>query len=155
MKGVWKVFRKILVAVDGSEYSEKAASYALAIAEKFGSEVVVLHVVTTPFFFVGIGNAGVAIAEYGTAKLLAEELENAGKKLLEEYEVKFKEVGVKAHLVLKRGNPPTAIIETAKEEECDLVIVGSRGLGDVKRFLLGSVSDKVSRHAHCPVLIVR
>lgn len=53
------------------------------------------------------------------------------------------------------GHPAATIIRVAEDEKCDLILLGSRGLGEVKRFLLGSVSDAVVHHAHCPVLIVR
>ena len=53
------------------------------------------------------------------------------------------------------GHPADVILCVGEEESCDLIVLGSRGLGEVKRFLLGSVSDAVAHHAYCPVLIVR
>jgi nucleotide-binding universal stress UspA family protein len=61
---------------------------------------------------------------------------------------------LKISTVLKEGRPADEIVKTAKEENFDLIVMGHRGLGRVKEFFLGSVSDRVADEAHCPVLIV-
>jgi nucleotide-binding universal stress UspA family protein len=62
---------------------------------------------------------------------------------------------LKISTVLKEGRPADEIVKTAKEENFDLIVMGHRGLGRVKEFFLGSVSDRVADEAHCPVLIVK
>jgi nucleotide-binding universal stress UspA family protein len=61
----------------------------------------------------------------------------------------------KTIILLKQGDAAQRIIDTARAEKCDLVVIGSRGLGTFKQLLLGSVSQKVSQYANCPVLVIR
>ena len=64
-------------------------------------------------------------------------------------------IGVEAECYARRGDPAEAILDVAEEQEADLIVVGSKGMHGSRRFLLGSVPDKVSHHAPCSVLIVR
>ena len=63
--------------------------------------------------------------------------------------------GVRVNFLIWEGEPAEAIVDAARSEQVDLVVVGSHGRGGVGRFFIGSVSDHVVRHAHCPVLVVR
>jgi nucleotide-binding universal stress UspA family protein len=63
--------------------------------------------------------------------------------------------GVRVNFLIWDGDPGESIVDAARSEQVDLVVVGSHGRGQVGRFLIGSVSDHVVRHAHCPVLVVR
>jgi nucleotide-binding universal stress UspA family protein len=63
--------------------------------------------------------------------------------------------GVQVNFLIWDGDPGESIVDAARSEQVDLVVVGSHGRGQVGRFLIGSVSDHVVRHAHCPVLVVR
>jgi nucleotide-binding universal stress UspA family protein len=85
-----------------------------------------------------------------------EQSRDESQKELEEEVDMIREIGgqdIQAHLEF--GRPDTAIVEMAEELEAGLIVMGSRGLGGVRRALLGSISDSVVRHAHCPVLVVR
>ena len=86
-----------------------------------------------------------------------EELKDSHKKMLEEAlgEIKKKNPNLKTSAKLAKGNAADRIIEMAKEENVDLIVVGSRGMSGVKRFFLGSVSHNVAHHCECPVLIVK
>ena len=66
-----------------------------------------------------------------------------------------KSTGVDVNTVARQGDPADAILDTAEEQNADLIIVGNKGMTGAKRFLLGSVPNKVSHHAPCSVLIVR
>jgi nucleotide-binding universal stress UspA family protein len=140
---------KILLATDGSGEAELATSTATDLAEKTGSELHVVFVVPTraPFEYEAMG---LAIAEPH------EEVKQEGRRRLDEYVRRIEEAGgsgAEAHLRL--GQPDDQIVRLAEELGAGLIVLGSRGHGGVRRALLGSVSDSVVRHAHCPVVVVR
>jgi nucleotide-binding universal stress UspA family protein len=138
------MIKRLLVPVDGSKSSENAVRYACSIAEKFGSELLLLTVVPPPIIL-GV-EAG--IIDYRP-------LEESGKKVLENMRKIADSLGIRSSVRLETGQIADTIINVAKEESVDLIVIGSRGLSRAKRFLLGSVSNSVSHHASCPVLIVR
>ncbi|MDH5390694.1 MAG: universal stress protein [Candidatus Bathyarchaeota archaeon] len=127
---------KILVAVDGSESAEKALEYAVQLAKKHKAKVTLLNVGETKLF--------------GFKPEVAREV---GEHILSDAAAKVK--GLKLNTQLEFGNPAETLIEVAEKGNYDLIVVGSRGLSSVKRFFLGSVSDDISHHAKCSVLIVR
>jgi len=127
---------KLLVAVDGSEQANKALDYAVVIAKNFGTQILLLHVEEAKLF-----------------SLKPELVNKIGETILLEAEKKID--GVKFNKSLKTGSPSETILKMAWLGDFDLVVIGSRGLSSVKRFLLGSVSSDVSMHARCSVLIVR
>lgn len=87
---------------------------------------------------------------------ILEEVRVKVRKLEEKYKKKMEEKGIKAgKFVTRRGDPGEAIVHVAEKDSCDLIITGSRGMGVIRRTILGSVSDYVLHHAHCPVLICR
>jgi nucleotide-binding universal stress UspA family protein len=142
---------KILLATDGSEEATLAAQSAADLAASTGSELHVAHVgkVLTHADFLGVD---VGPLPAGAQELLDKE----AKELLEAQLERMGEAGgsvTEAHLM--SGRADEEIILLAEGVEADLVVVGSRGLGGVRRTLLGSVADSVVRHAHCPVLMVR
>ncbi len=136
--------KKLLVPVDGSQSSEEAVKYACSITQKYGSEMTLLCVIPPPIIL-GV-EAG--IIDYRP-------LEESGHKVLENMKKIVDSAGLRASTRLETGQVADTIINVAKEEGTDLIVIGSRGLSGVKRFLLGSVSNSVSHHAPCPVLIVR
>jgi nucleotide-binding universal stress UspA family protein len=131
---------KVLVAYDGSDDARLALEYAAA---KFGDDdITVVSVVPVPYSGRGGGIDPTSnVEDHRTA------LDEAADLLADR--------GVKATTVESVGHPANAIIEMAEKGEFDLVIVGSRGLGAVSRFLTGSVSGRVVAHAPCSVLVVR
>lgn len=155
-----KVFTKILVPVDGSKYSQDAAEYAVKIAKLMKAKVVVLHVVPMPAYAftysVWDGVSPVAIPTPLTFELsddekkVAKELVDSVRKIAEKAGV-----GVETKLVEHRPSVPDAIIQFASEAGVDLIVMGTKGRTGIKRFLLGSVTESVVHHAHCPVLVVR
>jgi nucleotide-binding universal stress UspA family protein len=138
------LFEKILVAVDGSSYAEYALEYAVGMARKYCSKLVIIHAVFNS-----------AYAYEGVLIPPDSRLDEAGREILRRSEETAKRLGIDAETRLVSGHPSGEIAKVANEEGFDLLIVGNRGLGTVKAFLLGSVSEKLSRIAKCPVLIVK
>ena len=147
---------KILVAVDGSQNSDRALDFALDIAEKHGAALMVLNVSETP----AIG----AVPMEPTA-VSGESMVMFGKDLLKIHEEILRKAVAHAKIVkpeisvstkLREGNPVLEIVSFAKEEGVDLVVVGHQGVGRVKEFFgLGGISEKVAHLAPCSVVIVR
>ena len=146
---------KILLATDGSKDAQLALSTAVDLANSTNSE---LHVVTA-----GPGNPDPvyqiheASLRYETYDEALRAVRREAQKVLDEQVKKIEEAGgtvAQAHLRMGERRD-RAIVNLADEIGAGLIVMGSRGRGGVRRALMGSVSDSVVRHAHCPVLIVR
>ena len=138
--------RKVLVPTDFSESSEKAVNYAAELASKFGSELHVLHAFdTTPILY---GEGG------GMPNNTAAEVAAAASRMIENIEVKCTSP-IEVKRTVREGHDFVEIIRFAKENEIDLIVMGTHGRGAVAHLLLGSVAEKVVRKAPCPVLVVR
>ena len=139
----------ILLATDGSEEAQLAATTASDLAEKTNSE---LHVVT-----VGPDYPLYELPEHpaGLEDVLRENRREA-KEMLEQQVKRIEQSGgTVKETHLREGRAAEEIVEVAEEIGAGLIVMGSRGHGRLRRALLGSVSDAVVRHAHCPVTIVR
>jgi nucleotide-binding universal stress UspA family protein len=141
---------KILLATDGSRDAELARTTAVDMATSTDSE---LHVVTVA---PGYPSVDVNIPQ------VVEQLHTQAEKVLQEQVEKIEQAGGKvAQKHLKIADPmgerhrAQQIVRVAEEIGAGLIVIGSRGRGGVRRALMGSVSDSVVRHAHCPVLVVR
>jgi nucleotide-binding universal stress UspA family protein len=145
---------KILVATDGSEEADLALTTAADLAEKTDSELHVAFVFPTA---VQLPFPRPILAR--PAEVQERELEAAmhqAQEFLDRQVERVKNEGVsvaETHLV--RGQPDKEIVHIGEETGAGLIVMGSRGLGGIRRALMGSVSDSVVRHAHCPVLVVR
>jgi nucleotide-binding universal stress UspA family protein len=138
---------KILVATDGSEDAELAATNALALAQQTGSELHLVHVLSLP-----LDTQDPSSFEPDVRR----ELERRARVGLEELVGRIEASGGKVGGSHPRvGRPDAEIIAQAEEIGAGLIVMGSRGFGPIRRALMGSVSDSVVRHAHCPVLVVR
>jgi nucleotide-binding universal stress UspA family protein len=139
------MFENILVAVDGSKHSDAAFDVAMDIAQKYGSQLFVLHV------FQGGTGAGTLVSSTD------EDVNRSiGQEILNSYEAAVKEGGLQnVRMLLQEGDAAQRIMQTASEIKCGLLILGSRGRGGFKELLLGSVSHKVTNHADCPVLLMK
>jgi nucleotide-binding universal stress UspA family protein len=152
---------KILLASDGSETGTHAMEVAVEFCEQTGSE---LHLV-----YVG-EDAYSATLVYPEAAdpewveregpvltgQLQQQFEQMSRRVLDTQAEKVREAGgTIAQEHLRMGEAATEIVDLAEELGAGLVVLGSRGLGGIRRALIGSVSDSVVRHAHCPVLVVR
>jgi nucleotide-binding universal stress UspA family protein len=137
------MFGHLLVAVDGSREASKTIPAAVDLATKFGSKVTVVHVREHERYEGDDVDLGPAMS--------AEEIVDGAVQA-------FAEAGVTADAVIRRvrpGDTPEQIVQVARETECDLIVMGTRGMTEWKSLLLGGVANKVVHHAHCPVLLVR
>lgn len=144
---------KILVAIDGSEHADKALNFALDLAEKYSATVTIINVFQVPT----VGYLGEPFAYPIVLADFSKEVKAVHEKILSKALKRAKELkpNLKISTLLKEGRPSDKIVETAKEGNFDFIVMGHRGLGKVKEFFLGSVSDRVADEAHCPVLIVK
>jgi nucleotide-binding universal stress UspA family protein len=145
-----KIFpAKILLATDGSEEAELAARTAIDLAESTGTELHVVYVERLPNFLDGPGTIGYD-------HLLYEKYEQEAREVLRKLVWRVQVAGgTVAGTHLRMGGVADEIVGLAEELEAGLIVMGSRGHGGIRRALMGSVSDSVVRHAHCPVMIVR
>ncbi|MCR6546839.1 universal stress protein [Dehalobacterium formicoaceticum] len=141
------MFKKILVAIDGSEHSMKATDAALELAQMDQAHVELLYV--APSFKYLSAETATIIEQL--EKDMMEESKGIVAKAAEKFE--GKNVQFETNVIL--GNAADLIIEEAEKKGIDVIVMGSRGLNAVSRFFLGSVSHKVLTYAPCSVLIVR
>jgi nucleotide-binding universal stress UspA family protein len=136
------MFETILLAVDGSEPSNRAVGTALDLATKLGSELIVVHV-----------------REHETGRMAREPgPSDEAEELVDETVRKVKNAGVSARGEVHTavfGRAARAILEVANESGASMVVMGSRGLSDLAGLVMGSVTHKVLHLARCPVLVVR
>ncbi len=136
------VLNRILVGVDGSENSLRAARMAADIAAPFHSEITLLHVLQP------------TESAYYTGMPTTEEAEQAkGEMKLYQARMVCEEAGLRTLQKVMLGNPAEAILDLS-EKDYDLVIVGSRGISGLARFLMGSVSSRVVQFSKVPVMVV-
>ncbi|AEG59863.1 universal stress protein [Desulforamulus ruminis] len=145
------MYQKILVPLDGSERAEKALTHTIELARKLGSKVTLIHVVPSlpPYVNSAVDRLGHA------QQSILDELVSHGQELLDQYATSVTDKGIEVDTCSVTGQPADEILEKAKREGYDLIVMGSRGLGEIKGYIMGSVSNRVSRHAPCPVLIIR
>lgn len=142
--------KKILVAVDGSEMSEKVLQKTRVIAERFEAEVLILTVVKRlrlVHYHVG--------ADSALTEQMDRELEHGAEVTLEQAKKVFMNYSGKHETLLAYGEPAEEILVLAEREKPDLLIMGNRGLGGFGRVMLGSVSTKVLHHIRCDMMIVK
>ena len=156
------MFEKILVPLDGSTYSARAIPYAIAMAEKFDSEIILLQVVRPVSPLAPTSPTGTLIASPATNKLLVqqaaeEQTQNIdGVRCYLEYQanlIRGQQLKVSYKIVV--GDPAEAIIEFCQKEAISLVIMTTTGKSGLKRALLGSVTDRVIREPGFPVFAIR
>lgn len=144
-------FKSILVGVDGSENSEKAARIAVDLSKRYESELIVFHVVPR------VSHAFVPVRSSILFREYYSEQEKAALKWIDKVMSLAKSRGVDAKPDVRVAVPSVAeeIVRYAGKKNVDLIVVGNRGLGSFRKLLIGSVSSGVITHAHCPVLVVR
>jgi nucleotide-binding universal stress UspA family protein len=145
-----KLYKKILVPIDGSKNSLTALSHAVAMAHSLDAEITILYVSVlsqqTPLYD---QVKGITIPAN-----ISTDPANFAKQILTEA-LKHVPEGTKVQTYNKVGEPRIAITEFAEQNGYDIIIIGSRGLGTISGLLLGSVSTYVVRNSHCPVLVVK
>ena len=144
----------ILMATDGSEEAQLAAKTAADLAKSTNSELHLIYVGYMPSIF--YESPGTMALDRDLQSRMEERAEEAARTKLRQQVQKIKDVGIEvAGIHTRVGFPDAEIVGLADKLSAGLIVVGSRGLGPLRRALMGSVSDSVVRHAHCPVLVVR
>lgn len=148
------VMKKILIPIDGSDFSKRAMEKGKELAKAFDSEVVLMHVTNFDFVTypgVGVFEVGVNIPD------IMEELEEQGEKLLQEAKESFGDMKGKVETLLQKGGIAHMITEYCENNDVDMVVMGSEGLSasGIRSLLIGSVTSKVIHHVNVPVLVVK
>ncbi len=146
--------KKILVAIDKSGYKDKTTAYAITMAKSLGAELTVIHVIDKS----SLGATADVLGYYRGGKLKAfqEALKKDAEKLLDRVVLAGEDEGVVVHQQVMIGSPIKKIIlDYAKNHKMDLIVIGTKGMTGIEKFLMGSVANDVIAYAHCPVLAVR
>ena len=147
------MYSKILVPYDGSSGAERALMQAAELAKLCDSQLIVVTVYRHHSMLEASLSMVRGSLEPGGN--LDETMRQAARDAADYAKSHARDAGVeKVSAFIKAGPPARTIVQMAKEKECDLIVLGSRGLGATEGYLLGSVSHKVTGLAHCPVLVV-
>ena len=142
---------KILLATDGSEEARQAAQAAAELSKDTGSEVHVTYVLPSPREL-----RGHHLYSQEVMRSVTKQAEEEGHSFLDDQGEQLRSSGGKvAETHLRAGEPDKEIVRLSEELGVGTIVIGSRGLGGLRRSLMGSVSESVVRHAHCPVFVVR
>jgi nucleotide-binding universal stress UspA family protein len=136
-------WKKIVFATDGSKHSVKAADRAIQFAKSYGGELRVISVVDVPSEF------------YAEAPQAVEDLVRKAKSYVADVKKKAEAEGVETETFVGEAEADEAITNLAKEQNADMIIIGSHGRTGLRRLLMGSVAEKVIGYAPCPVLVVK
>jgi nucleotide-binding universal stress UspA family protein len=138
------MFKKLLLATDGSEHSFRAAEKAISLASlQNGTELTIVYVIDPK------QSKDDVLKHWGT------DASDKRKYKLQLIEQKAKHAEVKFETIILKGEPGPAIVEFANGQDFDALVIGSRGLNTFQEMVLGSVSHKVAKRAKCPVMIVK
>jgi nucleotide-binding universal stress UspA family protein len=139
------MFKKILIAYDGSIHSQRSLRCAQDLAQKYGAELVLVHA------YHPVSRAlGLSLFHQVEGEMIA-----VGQKVMQAAQSELVSSGLQITNELLEGPPAEAILRVAETRQCDLIVMGSRGLGELQSALLGSVSHKVLHLSTVPVMIVR
>lgn len=146
------MFHSILVPIDGSEHAKKALSVACQLAKQEQASLILLHIpeqlAQDTLLVWGIGAVEMKASQ--------EELEAAGHQIRDRAAEAARDAGVEhVEAMVTQGDPTRTILDEARRRDVDAIVMGSRGLGDLKGLVVGSVSHKVSHAADCTVITVR
>jgi len=137
---------KILVPVDFSEHSQKALRYALAFARQFDAEVLLVHIVEQMVYPGDWMYPPLAVTDFAAEKR---------EQMVDRLRTLAAGSGVKTQHMVRLGRAWQEVVEIAREQKADMIILATHGYTGLKHVLLGSVAEKIVRHAPCPVLSVR
>ena len=138
------MYQKIVVAIDGSDYSRRALAHAGALVGRFKADLWLVHVYPHTS----------DLLSYDDFDKLVSRRKRAGQVLLDEARAVLGETDGEVQEELLEGPEAEAILSVAKTRQADLIVMGTRGFSSLKGLLLGSVSQKVMHHSRCPVLVV-
>ncbi|MDX1605695.1 MAG: universal stress protein [Candidatus Competibacterales bacterium] len=147
------MLQTILVGVDGSENAKRALDFAVELAKKFSARLLLLSVYK---HHSALESTYTLAGTRETAESPDQVLSQLAKQIVEAAAERVRQNGVdQVKTLVRRGPPARTIVEEAKKQQADTIVMGSRGLGDLSGFLLGSVSHKVSSLAECTCITVK
>ncbi len=141
--------KKVLVPIDFSDYSKSALKYAVNFAKSFGADMTLIYVVEPIIYPPDFSMGQIAIPTIST------EWDDRAREELDKLAKTEIPAEVKVKTIIKTGKPFVEIIETAAEENIDIIIIATHGHSAVEHILFGSTAEKVVRKAPCPVLTLR
>lgn len=147
--------KHILVPTDFSEAASHALDYALSLAKTFQARILLMHVYEPIVYYsdAPMGMPDLIELEQNIRAVAEQSLQNILEKQIKLREAEFGAIPVET--ILAQGKPFVEIIQTAKEKSADLIVLSTHGRSALEHILLGSVTEKVVRKAHCPVLVIR
>jgi len=149
------MLEKVLLATDGSQYSEKAISFTARLLNGTPCAVTLLTVIEDPVYPMPQDEITPPIEAIPPYEDLREAFLDRAEVILDRAEAPLREAGVAVERKVRFGHPAAEILGEIEESSCEMVVMGSHGHGALGEMLLGSVSYRISHHAACPVLIVR
>lgn len=141
------MIQSLLVPLDGSPLAEVALPWAFDLAEKYGARIILLRVGILPDVW------SLQDAPHMDTRL--DELETQCMKYLLEVETRLKDRKVPVQAEYSVGNATQRIVERSQQPDCSMIVMNSHGRDGLTRWMIGSVAEKVARHAGCPVLLIR
>jgi nucleotide-binding universal stress UspA family protein len=150
---------KILVPIDGSELSKRAADYAIFLSSKLGTELCIIHVLNNIPYEHNVGSYGLYDIETpDEIKQILQEERGITKEWFDEVKANANEKNIqviKTELVTTRSSIESAIVNYAERNRVDLIVIGLAGHSGFKKLVLGSVASGVIKHSHCPVMMIK
>lgn len=147
------MFKHLLVPLDGSKLAELALPMAKSIAAQFDSSITLLQVVALPYA-VGFGHD--SSGSYSDLNSLNQEMKREATSYMEAKRQELQRAGIQVNVQIVMGKSPAEAILTAVDDfEADTIVMSTHGRGGLMRWVFGSVADKVLRHAHVPIMLVR
>ncbi len=142
-----KLFRKILIPVDGSAYSLAAVRLGGRLAAIHGSSLYVMHVIDEEVV------AQLCRFNREQCSDVQSNMEQEAQGLVADMKCELSAMGIRGETIVKRGSPYEIIVDSAKQMGADLIVMGKLGRRGIKRILLGSVAERVIEFAPCPILL--
>lgn len=142
-----KLYKKILIATDGSEFTKNAVDYGIDLAKNTGAKLYAIYVVDTAAF----ASIPMDAAWESMYEILKQEGDEATRYVANRAEAE----GLEVERLTVEGHPAEEIIKYAEKNSANLIVMGTLGKSGLDRFLLGSVAEKVVRNSKIPVLVVR
>ena len=145
------------MAIDRSGYKERIINFTISLAKPLGAEIIAIHVIDKSTIVPATDAYGNYIGGDQIQATEEEELRKQANEILSEAELvgDKEKVRIDKAIIVAPSSCAAAIIDYAKKNNVDLIVVGTKGMTGLKHFLLGSVANNIIRHAHCPVLAVK
>ena len=148
------MYSKILVAIDGSKQSARALERAIEIGRCWNSEIHAIYAINPGIYGATIVDPAIGVSDPGSDRIF-NMLQSEGKKIVEDTKIITDGLGYDVKYHIKLGDARNVILDSAKELDVDLIVLGSTGKGMAKRLVLGSVSSSVVFHNGVSTLVVR